>query len=53
MTQTAMSRRQAAFRDDFRGLIAPAYVGWMHVAVIAVLGVAAIWYCARQISAPA
>lgn len=52
MTQTAMSRRQAAFRDDFRGLIAPAYVGWMHVAVIAVLGGAAIWYCARQISAP-
>ena len=49
----AMSRRQDSFRADFRNLIAPAYIGWVHVAVIAVLGGAAIWYCARQVSAPA
>ena len=52
MTKSAMSRRQASFRDDFRELIAPAYVGWMHVVVIALLGGAEVWYCARQISAP-
>jgi hypothetical protein len=48
-----LSQRQAAFRADFRARIAPAYAGWVHVALIYALGVAAIWYCARQISAPA
>ncbi len=53
MTQPMMSRRQAAFRADFRNRIAPAYVGWVHVAMIYALGGTAIWYCARQIAAPA
>ena len=53
MTQTTMSRRQAFFRADYRDRIAPAYVGWLHVAVIAGLGGTAIWYCARQVAAPA
>src|SRR5882724_10354980 len=58
MTQTTMLRRQmpqrqAAFRADYRERIAPAYAGWAHVALIAVLGGAAIWVCARQITAPA
>lgn len=53
MTPTGMSRRQALFRADFRNLVAPAYAGWMHVAVITVLGGVTIWYCARQLSAPA
>ena len=48
-----MPPRQAAFRADFRTLIAPAYAGWMHVALIAVLGGAAIWYFLSQVSAPA
>ena len=53
MPQTSMSRRQALFRADYRDRIAPAYVGWLHVAIIAMLGGTAIWYCARQIVAPA
>jgi hypothetical protein len=52
MTEKSMSRRQAAFRADFRDRIAPAYVGWAHVAIIFVLGGTAIWYCVRQIYAP-
>ena len=53
MSQMTMSRRQAAFRADFRARIAPAYVGWVHVALIFVLGGACIWYCGRQIVRPA
>lgn len=53
MAHPTMSRRQAAFRDEFRTRIAPAYTGWGHVALIFVLGAAAIWYCARQIEHPA
>ena len=45
--------RQAAFRADYRQRIAPAYRGWMHVALIFVLGAAAIWVCVRQITQPA
>ena len=48
-----MPPRQAAFRVDYRQRIAPAYLGWMHVALIFGLGAAAIWVCARQITAPA
>jgi hypothetical protein len=44
-----MSRRQAAFRAEFRQRIAPAYAGWAHVALIFALGAAAIWYCARHV----
>jgi hypothetical protein len=53
MDAEKMSKRQAAFRADFRTRIAPLYFGWAHVALIYTLGFAAIWYCARQISAPA
>jgi len=53
MDTARLSQRQAAFRADFRARIAPAYRGWAHVALIYALGFAAIWYCARQISAPA
>ena len=53
MDTQKMSQRQAAFRADFRTRIAPAYYGWVHVALIYALGFAAIWYCARQIVAPA
>jgi hypothetical protein len=53
MTETRLSRRQAAFRAEFRTRIAPAYSGLAHVALIAALGLAAIWYCGRQVHAPA
>jgi hypothetical protein len=52
MDNSTMSRRQAAFRTEFRTRIAPAYAGWVHVAIIYALGTAAIWYCARQITQP-
>ena len=48
-----LSQRQAAFRADFRTRIAPAYFGWAHVALIYALGLAAIWFCARQVASPA
>ena len=48
-----MPARQAAFRADYRPRIAPAYAGWLHVALIFSLGGAAIWVCARQITIPA
>ncbi len=53
MSQSRVSQRQAAFRADFRARIAPAYFGWAHVALIAALGLTAIWVCARQVHAPA
>lgn len=53
MSGERMTLRQQAFRTDFRNKIAPAYYGWAHVALIAAFGLAVIWYCARQIQAPA
>ena len=48
-----LSRRQQAFRADFRAKIGRLYHGWAHVALIYAIGGAAIWYCARQLRAPA
>lgn len=48
-----MSRRQAAFRDDFRQRVSPWYSGLAHVAMIYAIGLAGIWYFVQQISAPA
>src|SRR3712207_6380226 len=48
-----MTRRQAAFREDFRSKIGRLYHGWAHVALIYAIGGAAIWYFARQVSDPA
>jgi hypothetical protein len=53
MNATRMTRRQEAFRADFRARIARAYVGWVHVALIFAMGVAAIWFCARHVTRPA
>ncbi len=53
MDTPTMSQRQIAFRDEFRTRIAPAYVGWVHVALIFALGAAAIWFSTRQIVRPA
>ncbi len=48
-----MSRRQAAFRDDFRQRISPWYSGLAHVAMIYAIGLAGIWYFVQQVSRPA
>jgi hypothetical protein len=48
-----MSRRQAAFREDFRKRISPWYSGLAHVALITAIGLAGIWYFVQQISQPA
>ncbi len=53
MDAQRMSRRQQAFRTDFRTRIAAAYHGWAHVALIFAIGVAAIWFCASRIDRPA
>jgi hypothetical protein len=52
MSAMPMTRRQQAFRADFRTRIARYYSGWLHVALIAAIGVAAIWYCGRQLAQP-
>lgn len=48
-----LSRRQQAFRADFRARIGRLYHGWAHVALIYAIGGAAIWYCVRQLGTPA
>ncbi|MDE2005443.1 MAG: sterol desaturase family protein [Rhodospirillales bacterium] len=53
MSDAAMGRRQAAFRDDFRTRIARAYSGWLHVALIFAIGAGAIFVAARHVSHPA
>src|SRR5712691_6300297 len=47
-----MTQRQAAFRSDYRTRISPWYSGLGHVLVIAALGLATIWYCARNLNQP-
>src|SRR5947208_14467064 len=47
-----MTKRQAGFRADDRARISPCYSGIGHVVVIAAIGIAVIWYCARHIHQP-
>lgn len=47
-----MTRRQAAFREDYRQRISPWYSGWGHVALVYALGGTAIWYFAGHIHSP-
>ncbi len=53
MATARMTQRQQLFRTDFRAKVAKAYNGWLHVTLIAAIGLAAIWYCARQVTHPA
>ena len=53
MASPQISRRQLAFRADFRARIARAYSGWVHVALISAIGALAIFVAARQIARPA
>ncbi len=48
-----MTPRQEAFRADYRTKISPWYSGLLHVLMIYAIGIAAIWYCVRQIADPA
>ena len=47
-----MTKRQAAFRADYRTRISGAYNGPFHVAVIYAFGLTAIWICAQRVHAP-
>ncbi|MGH7043158.1 MAG: sterol desaturase family protein [Acetobacteraceae bacterium] len=53
MSASPVSRRQLAFRADFRARIAHAYSGSAHVALIFAIGAAAIFVAARQLTHPA
>lgn len=47
-----MSQRQQTFRADYRPRISPWYSGWLHVAVIYAIGIAALVLFGRHIDRP-
>ncbi|WP_158808567.1 fatty acid hydroxylase family protein [Beijerinckia sp. L45] len=47
-----MTARQEAFRTAYRAQIAALYDGIVHVALIFLIGGAALWYCVQNIHAP-
>jgi len=47
-----MTERQAAFRAEYRSGISLWYSGLGHVLVVGALGLATIWYCARNVERP-
>jgi len=49
---STMSKRQAAFRADYRQRISPWYSGLGHVALIYAIGIAALWYYIPHIHQP-
>lgn len=48
-----MTKRQEMFRADYRSKVSRWYSGPLHVLMIYLIGGAAIWFCARQLNAPA
>jgi hypothetical protein len=52
MTATTMSKRQEAFRADYRQRISPWYSGPAHVFLIYAIGGAMLWYAIRHIHSP-
>jgi hypothetical protein len=52
MTATTMSKRQEAFRADYRQRISPWYSGSAHVFLIYAIGGAMLWYAIRHIHSP-
>jgi len=46
-----MSKRQAAFRADYRSKISPWYSGIGHIGVVYAIGIAALAYCIPRIHA--
>ena len=47
-----ISKRQEAFRADYRERVAPLYSGPLHVVLIYAIGLSGIWYFAQQIHQP-
>src|SRR5258708_1422571 len=47
-----MTKRQAAFRADYRTRISPWYSGWLHVFVVYAIGAAALGYSIPHIQQP-
>ncbi len=47
-----ITKRQAAFRADYRTRISPWYSGWLHVLVVYAIGVAALAYSIPHIHRP-
>lgn len=45
-----MTERQRAFREQYKSKISPFYNGLLHIAVMYSAGIAALWYCASQLS---
>src|SRR3954453_15985000 len=52
MRRAMMSKRQEAFRADYRQRISPWYSGPLHVLMIYAIGGALIWYAVAQIHRP-
>ena len=52
MTPGTMTKRQAAFREDYRRRISPWYSGLGHVVLIYGIGFGAIWYYVGHIHSP-
>lgn len=46
-----MSERQRKFREQYKADISPLYNGVLHIGVMYVTGIAAIWYCLSQLQA--
>jgi hypothetical protein len=40
-----MSERQRKFRENYKANISPLYNGLLHIGVMYVVGIAAVWYC--------
>jgi len=43
-----MTERQRRFREEYKDNISPLYNGLLHVAVLYVVGIAAIWWCVSR-----
>ena len=52
MASGVMTKRQAAFREDYRRRISPWYSGLGHVVLIYGIGFGAIWYYVQHIHTP-
>jgi hypothetical protein len=44
-----MTERQRQFRDQYKADISPLYNGWLHIAVIYGVGIAALWWAGSRI----
>lgn len=47
-----MTERQRKFREQYKSDISPMYNGFLHIGIMYGAGIAAIWYCATQLTHP-